>query len=108
SARRTSRAAASTSAADSAPRRVSRSRMPESLSDRPSNILALLPLHLAWRRRESALVETPLTPTLSPQGRGEGEEKPPANTNRARGRNALSGGGLRPHGTGRGIGRLRL
>src|ERR1700722_17689230 len=38
SARRTSRAAASTSAAVSAPRRVNRSRMPDSLSDRPSNM----------------------------------------------------------------------
>ena len=38
SARRTSRRAAVTSASESAPRRVSPSKMPDSLSDRPSNM----------------------------------------------------------------------
>src|SRR5262249_973651 len=92
-ARRTSRAAASTSAAVRAPRLVSRSRIPDSLLDRPSNIsntkfargrTALsgvdLRSHGAGRRIVAALFESPadLWPTspkvnrpLLLQGRAE-------------------------------------
>src|SRR5262249_21409382 len=80
-ARRTSRSAASTSASVSAPRRVRRSRIPPSLSESESNILPL---------------SCGLVLPDAPFGRSSDEDLP--NTYGARGRIALSGGGLRPPG----------
>src|SRR6516164_4222326 len=80
-ARRTSRSAASTSASVSAPRRVRRSRMPPSLSESESNIV---PLSYALVLRDA--------PSRAPRDEGL------PNTYGARGRIALSGGGLRPPG----------
>src|SRR5262249_11649607 len=80
-ARRTSRSAASTSASVSAPRRVRRSRIPPSLSESESNILPL---------------SCGLILPDAPFGRSPDQGLP--NIYGARGRIALSGGGLRPPG----------
>src|SRR5215467_5628858 len=97
SARRTSRSAASTSASVSAPRRVRRSRMRPSRSESESNIVPsscdLVLRSVRSTRLEGRGPHAASSFETRPSGAPQDEVR---NTYGARGRIALSGGGLRP------------